>query len=242
MIGFNKILDIETANHIGVELSKYFHMRMFCPNISVSEATKALENILSRWKKEKKWICFTQGCYDMMHPNHYLKLVLSKRVACAAIALKTGINYDQLVKQDLVRLLVSLDGDEGIRANRLKLYSNIRPVDSWLTRAFRLLTLLDIDGIQTLPLVDGVTVHDKFLFSKTSYESPLALVKHLANIDFWLISDENTSLLLESNDVDKSIQVISTPRFEQLTALLGDNSSSSTVILEKFLNKIRNKL
>ena len=89
-------------------------------------------NKLEKWKKSKKTIVFTNGCFDLLHKGHINLLSVASKYGDKLIV---GINSDESVKK--------IKGDD-------------RPVEDQKTRKKNLLNLKYVDDVyvfeETTPL------------------------------------------------------------------------------------------
>lgn len=220
---------------------KRFDHRIFHPNLTGINARTQLQTKIDEWKATGKTVFLLHGCYDMLHPGHYINLVISKHVASKIAQQGSSSRTTEEALGSEVALILSLDDDRGIQLNTDKVASKIRPFDEFLVRSYRVLALCDICSQTASPIIDAITVHDNSAVHGERNIPLLDLAAELRGVDYWFISTETPQLLSSAICGTNLPRIVETKRFTISDASMLSKDWSTTAAMLNIADRIAEK-
>jgi len=193
-----------------------FQKRIYNP-LEDAEASQRLQDQVSTWKEQGKTVVFTSGVYDIFHANHRTYLLHTK-IAAAPYCWEKYNNQsdwkslsqsqrsgfiDELVSNDLLKLVVSVDGNDDVAARKgfnPEKGNNERPIFDWQTRARDVLSVAHESSQGARLIADAVTIHDgKNPGLSGTLHTGIMEIAECVRPDVW-------SVYFESEDVIEALQ------------------------------------
>lgn len=208
-------IDTLSYEYVG-GLQQRFTDKMFNP-LENQHATNNLIQLRESWAREGAITVFTSGVYDMLHLDHAGYLLHTKATGAAVHYSRSQhkkpweelepsqqqLYTSRILGQGLLRLVVSVDGDQSVAVRKAAKGGAARPVYAWPTRAIMVASQAYVNPLSRhqhdlLPTVDAVTIHGPDDFSRDSvHASHFALAEKLQP-DVWAVFEESADVLEEA--------------------------------------------
>lgn len=185
--------------------------KIFNPIVN-EDATEELFNLRESWRNDQVITVFTSGVFDLLHMDHAGYLLHTKAAGAALhyeefnlepweeLSPEEQREYtSDILSQEMIKLVVSVDGDKSVSNRKAAKGGFQRPVYSWQTRAMMVASQSFVDPrsneSRLLPTVDAVTAHGPDDFPENSiHSSHFRLVEKLQP-DMWAIFGESIDIL-----------------------------------------------
>ena len=185
--------------------------KIYYPAVNV-DATEDLISVRESWREDQIITVFTSGVFDLLHMDHAGYLLHTKAAGAAVhyeefnlepweeLSTDEQREYtSDILSQEMVKLVVSVDGDNSVSVRKASKGGFQRPVYSWQTRAMMVASQSFVDPRSTvsrlLPTVDAVTVHGPYDFPEDSVHSSHFRLAEKLQPEVWAIFGESKDIL-----------------------------------------------
>lgn len=181
-----------------------------------SEATDRLINAREKWRDQGKTVVLTSGVYDLLHHNHKGYLLHTKLSGAATHyanhhGQNTAKDWNSLdehdkhvftiecMASDVLRLIVSVDGDNSVASRKGGKGGAARPITGWITRARSVADvtypLSKYSTWERKPVANAVTMHGPEDFEDSSTHHSLIKLATALQPDVWTVFEESDDIL-----------------------------------------------